>query len=204
MKNSSPIVHETHPDPHHDLYSKTVMGFWIYILTDFVLFAAFFACFAVLSKSTYGGPGAKELFTLPFGMAQTMILLSCAFTSGLGSVAAHRKDARSTVVFFTLTFLLGIAFAWLEFSDFSRLVHSGNGWQRSAFLSAYFTLVGTHAIHILFGLLWIIVLLIPVLREGITSDSIRRLTCLRMFWQFLNIVWVFIFTFIYFMGRGTV
>jgi cytochrome o ubiquinol oxidase subunit III len=101
---------------------------------------------------------------------------------------------------FAITFVLGLIFMWMEFSEFSRFIREGNGWQRSAFLSAFFTLVGTHGAHMLFAMVWTIVLLIPVLREGLTSISIRRLTCLRMFWQFLNVVWTFIFTIVYMGG----
>lgn len=200
MTHSNSSHHEAYPDGHHDVYSKTIFGFWVYLLTDFMLFATIFATYAVLYKSTYGGPSAKELFYIPFTLVQTLLLLFTSLTSGLGGIFAHRRGKNKTIVFFLITFLLGLAFMWMEYTEFSRLINSGNSWQRSAFLSAFFTLVGTHGLHMIFGLLWIIVLIVPVFKEGITAVSVKRLTCLRMFWQFLNIVWVFIFTIVYLLG----
>jgi cytochrome o ubiquinol oxidase subunit III len=131
---------------------------------------------------------------------QTLILLTSSFTIGLAGATAHRKNKKSTIALFAITFLLGMAFMGMQMSELIALLNGNNGWQRSAFLSAFFTLVGTHGIHMVFAMLWVLVLMIPVYREGITSSSIRRLTCLKMFWQFLNIIWVFIFTIVYFMG----
>ncbi|MBM3207939.1 MAG: cytochrome o ubiquinol oxidase subunit III, partial [Chlamydiae bacterium] len=153
-------------------------------------------------KNTFGGPGSLQLLNLDVGFTQTILLLTCSFTAGIAGAFAHRKNKKMTVVFFILTFLLGFAFFLLELSDFSRLIASGNSWSRSAFLSAFFTVVGTHAIHVLFALIWIPVLLFPLIKNQISHEEIRRFTCLKMFWQFLNIVWVFIFTFVYFAERG--
>jgi cytochrome o ubiquinol oxidase subunit III len=200
MTHPGTVLHESYPDTHHDVYSKTIFGFWTFLLTDFVLFATFFAAYAVLHDNTYGGPSGREIFRLSFTMVQTVILLTCSFISGLAGAAAHRKNKNWTIVLFGITFLLGIAFMWMEIADFSRLINAGNSWKKSAFLSAYFSLLGTHGIHMVLAILWIIVLIPPVFREGITLPSIRRLTCLRMFWQFLNVVWVFIFTIVYVMG----
>lgn len=194
MKNPE---HEHYPDPHHDLYAKTTFGFWIYLLTDFVLFGTLFASYAVLRTSTYGGPGPSELFNVPFKLAPTFVLLLASLTVGLGSAFAHRKNRKGTLIFYTITFLLGIGFLVMELSDLSGLLQKGHSWKNSAFLSAYFTLVGTHFAHMVFALLWIIVLMPPVITEGITAMSLRRLTCLKMFWQFLNIIWMFIFSFVY-------
>jgi cytochrome o ubiquinol oxidase subunit 3 len=193
-------MHEHFPDTFHDNYSKTVFGFWIYLMTDFILFGALFAIYIVLSESAFGGASLRELFRTPFTLTQTLILLASSLTAGLGGAAAHRKEKNPTIAFFSLTFLLGIVFMWMEFVEFSRLITMGNRWDKSGFLSAYYTVVGTHGVHILFGLLWILVLLLPVWREGVSSVSIRRLTCLRMFWQFLNIIWVLIFSYVYLMG----
>jgi len=192
--------HEHFPDPHRDLYSRTTFGFWIYLLTDFVLFGTLFATYAVLHRSTFGGPSVRDLFEVPYTLAPALILLMSSLTVGLGSAMAHRKDKKWTMLLFGITFLLGALFLFMEGGDMARLVHSGAGWEKSAFLSAYFTLVGTHAVHVIFGLLWVLVLLYPVWREGITSVSLRRLTCLKMFWQFLNIIWIFIFSFVYLLG----
>ena len=197
------INHESAPDPHQDNYSRTTFGFWVYIMSDFILFGALFAAYIVLMDSTFGGPSAKELFHLPFAFVQTCILLLCALTAGLGGASRPPQGQKQNdALSFAITFLLGCAFMGMESSDFSRLASAGNGWDQSAFLSAYFTIIATHGIHVLFGLLWIIVLLIPVWRErSISHASLRRLTCLRMFWQFLNIVWALIFSFVYLIGR---
>jgi cytochrome o ubiquinol oxidase subunit III len=194
-------THENYPDTHHDAYSKTTFGFWIYLMSDFILFGALFAAYAVLRDATFGGPSASELFNPFFTLVQTLVLLCSSLTAGLGGASVHRKNKRNTLLFFALTFLLGIIFMGMEFDELSRYVNLGHGWDKSAFLSAYFTIIGTHGVHVLFGLLWIIILLVPVCREEELSHvSVRRLTCLRMFWQFLNVVWVLIFSFVYLMG----
>jgi cytochrome o ubiquinol oxidase subunit III len=200
MKKTQTLAHEMSPDTHHDPYSKTVFGFWVFLMSDFILFGTLFATYAVLNGGTYGGPSAGELFSLPFNLAQTLVLLLCSFVSGLAGAAAHRRRRNWTLALFGLTFVLGALFLGMMLTEFSGLIAAGHAWHQSAFLSAYFTLVGTHGVHLLFGLLWIPVLLIPVWKEGIGHATLRRLTCLRMFWQFLNIVWIFIFSFVYLMG----
>ncbi|MBF5058829.1 cytochrome c oxidase subunit 3 [Candidatus Neptunochlamydia vexilliferae] len=189
-----------YPDTHHDVYSKTTFGFWLYIVTDFMLFATLFAAYAVLRNNTFGGPTARELFDLDFTLIQTFVLLTATLTVGLGGAFAHRRNKWGAISFFTLTFLLGLIFLGMQESDFSRLIQSGNGWERNAFLSAYFSVVGIFWLHIIFALLWTILLLIPLFCQGVSPASIRRLTCLRMFWQFLNMVWVFIFAIVYLIG----
>ncbi len=201
MKQKQSIAHEQFPDPHHDTYGRTTFGFWVYLLTDFVLFGTFFATYAVLGTSTYGGPSGREIFYLPCALMQSILLLCCSLTAGLAGAYTHRKDKKRTIAFFSLTFLLGLFFFGLQLGDMSRLYHLGHSWANSAFLSAYYTLVGTFSLHLVFALAWVIVLLIPVWREeSISHVSMRRLTCLKMFWQFLNIVWVLIFTFVYLLG----
>jgi len=181
-------------------FSKTVFGFWIYLLTDFMLFGVLFAVYAVLKKNTFGGPSAEDLFALPPVLLQTVILLIGAFTIGLGSVMAHKGDVKRTILLYSATFLLGLVFMCLQFAEWHHLIASGNGWEKSAFLSAYFTLSGTFALHMVFALLWVIVLLIPVIKSGLTMVNLQRLVCLKMFWQFLNVIWVFIYTIVYLMG----
>ena len=193
-------VHESFPDTHHDPYSRTVFGFWVYLMSDLILFGALFATYMVLCTSTFGGPSAKELFSPNYAFVQTLVLLLSSLTVGLAGASAHRRHKGATITYFLLTFILGIVFIAMMLNEFSNLTQAGHGWNQSAFLSAYFTVIGTHGVHILFGLLWIPILLIPVWREGISHVSVRRLTCLRMFWQFLNIVWVFIYSFVYLMG----
>jgi cytochrome o ubiquinol oxidase subunit 3 len=179
----------------HDSSSKTIFGFWVYLLTDFVLFATILASYFVLR----GHPNS-DLLPLPFTLVQTILLLICALTSGLGNVFAHLEKKGKTIGFFLLTFLFGFIFLWMEYIGFSRLIQEGRGWDANAFFSAYFTLLGTHGLHVVFALLWIFVLLPPVFFHGITPLSLQRITCLRMFWQFLSVVWVGIFTMIYLMG----
>jgi len=191
---------ENHVDHDQEVYSKTLLGFWIYLLTDFVVFATLFATYMVLHNNTFGGPSAKELFDLPFTLAQTLILLTSSFTIGVASTFVHKNHKGGTFFFFGITFLLGLFFTWMQWAEFSQLVTAGDSWQKSAFLSAFFTLVGTHWIHMILGLLWILVFILPVFRYGLTPVHVRRLTCLKMFWQFLNVVWVFIFTVVYLLG----
>jgi cytochrome o ubiquinol oxidase subunit 3 len=169
-------------------------------MTDCILFATLFATYAVLHTSTWGGPTSKELWNLPFALAETLVLLASSFTCGLAGIAARHEDKNKVCFWFGVTFLLGLAFLAMEWTEFSRLIHGGNGWQRNAFLSAFFTLVGTHGLHIAAGLLWIIVLVPQIFRKGLTPITIRRLTCLSMFWLFFYVVWIFVFTFVYLMG----
>ena len=180
--------------------SKTIFGFWVYLMTDCVLFATLFATYAVLRNSTFGGPSGSDLFSLPFVLVETLILLASSFTCGLAMLAAHRKDQTKTLLWFGVTFLLGIAFLSLELTEFSHLVNEGNSWTRSAFLSAFFTLVGTHGLHITAGLLWMAVMMFTITKQGLVNSTLRRLTMLSLFWHFLDIIWIFIFTIVYLMG----
>ncbi len=180
--------------------SKTLFGFWVYLMTDCILFATLFATYAVLHNNTYGGPGGRELFDLPFVLAETLILLTSSFTCGLALLATRRGAKTQVLVWFAVTFLLGATFLTLELHEFSQLVQDGFSWQRSAFLSSFFTLVGTHGLHITIGLLWMAVLLGQVIRQGFKPGTVRRLTMLSMFWHFLDIVWIFIFTIVYLLG----
>ncbi len=200
MKQSIPIVHEAYPDTHHDTYSRTILGFWLYLLSDFILFGALFATYAVLCNNTFGGPSAGELFNLPSVLQRTLVLLLAAFTVGLAGTSAHRRHKAWTLSLFGATFVLGLLFLGMQISEFCTLLTAGHSWRESAFLSAYFTLLGTFSFHIALGLLWILVMVVPVCFNRIDGVDIRRLTCLRVFWQFLNIVWGFIFSFVYLLG----
>lgn len=170
-------------------------------MSDCLLFAALFATYAVLRNSTFGGPTEQALFSLPFVLLETMVLLTSSFTSGLAMLAMHRKQKNATLAWLGVTFALGVTFLTLEFSEFSKFLAQGASWQTSGFLSAYFTLIGTHGLHILVGLLWMAVLGIQTWRSGITESQSRRLTLLSLFWHFLDIVWIFIFTIVYLMGK---
>lgn len=192
--------HPSHHDIEQEIYNKNVFGFWIYVMTDCVLFATLFATYAVLHNNTFGGPSAHDLFSLPFALNETLILLLSSFTCGLAMLAAHRNEKNWVLALFSITFLLGASFLFLELTEFHHMVSEGNSWQRSAFLSSFFTLVGTHGLHITCGLLWMLVMLVHVWVRGITMPTLRRLACLGMFWHFLDVIWVFIFTFVYLMG----
>jgi cytochrome o ubiquinol oxidase subunit 3 len=176
---------------------RAMLGFWVYLMSDCLLFASLFATYAVLRNNTFGGASGAELFDLSFVLVETLVLLTSSFTSGLGLRAAHRGNVSHALVWFAITFVLGVAFLVLEISEFSTLIGEGNGWQSSAFLSAFFTLLGTHGAHVAAGLLWLGVLFVQVFRRGMTSMNLRRLTCFSMFWHFLDIVWIFIFSFVY-------
>jgi cytochrome o ubiquinol oxidase subunit III len=179
---------------------RTLFGFWIYLMTDLIMFAALFATFAVLRNNTFGGPAGKELFSLPYVLIETLILLTSSFTCGLGMIAAHRKSKKGVLWMFGVTLALGLSFLGMEINEFTRLFSEGNSFQRSGFLSSFFTLVGTHGLHITFGSLWMVLVLIHILRKGLTEGNIRKLTLLSLFWHFLDVVWIFIFTIVYLLG----
>lgn len=185
---------------HSEIHSNTLFGFWVYIMTDCILFSTLFATYLVLHGGTFGGPTSQELFSLPFALKETLILLASSFTSGLAMLPSQIKDKRKVIGWFAITFLLGVSFLAMELTEFTHFVREGHSWEASAFLSAFFTLVGTHGLHITMGLIWMIVLLVPVFRHGLTPVSIKRLTCLQLFWHFLDVVWIFIFTIVYLMG----
>jgi len=159
-----------------------------------------FATFAVLRNNTFGGPSGSELFSLNFVLTETLILLTSSFTCGLAILAARQNKKRQVLSWFALTFLLGIAFLVLELSEFHHLAAEGNSWRRSAFLSSFFTLVGTHGLHITIGLIWMFILNLKVFRSGLVGNSVKRLTLLSLFWHFLDIVWIFIFSIVYLLG----
>ncbi len=179
---------------------KTIFGFWVYLMTDCVLFASLFAAFAVLRNNTYGGPAGSSLFSLPFVLTETLLLLTSSFTCGLAILSAQRGKKTAVLALFSITFLLGLAFLGLELREFSHLYNEGNSWRHSGFLSAFFTLVGTHGIHITFGLLWMGIMLYKVQKFGLTNLNLKRLTMLSLFWHFLDIVWIFIFSIVYLFG----
>lgn len=179
---------------------KTTLGFWVYLMTDCVLFASLFAAYAVLRNNTAGGVGGSEIFDLPFVLVETLILLTSSFTCGLALLSAYRRDKTGVFAWLGVTFLLGVSFLGMELYEFTQLVQEGHSWRASAFLSAFFTLVGTHGLHITAGLLWMTVLLRRVYKRGFSPSNLRRLTMFSLFWHFLDIVWIFIFTIVYLMG----
>ena len=176
---------------------KIVFGFWVYLMSDCVLFASLFATFAVLRGQVFGGPSGADLFSLPFALTETLILLTSSFTCGLAMLAAHYDRLRLSIIGLVVTLALGVAFLAMELSEFSKFVQEGHGWQQSAFLSSFFALVGTHGFHVFLGSLWMIVLIGYIVKNGLTAGNKRKLMCLSLFWHFLDVVWIFIFTFVY-------
>jgi cytochrome o ubiquinol oxidase subunit 3 len=181
--------------------SKTQFGFWVYIMTDCVLFASLFATYAVLRHSTNGGPGSEELFKLPTVLLETMALLTSSFTCGMALLASRRRDKGQVLMWLLWTFILGGLFLFIEISEFHQLAVEGNSWHRSGFLSAFFTLVGTHGLHITIGLTWLVVLAVNTWRRGLTAFTVRRLALFSIFWHFLDLIWIFIFTIVYLTGN---
>ena len=179
---------------------KTIFGFWVYLMTDLLMFGVLFASYAVLHGNIFNGPSGKEIFDLPFALTETIILLTSSFTAGLAIWAMRNNDKNQVLLWFGVTFLLGLSFLILELTEFHKLVLEGNSWQKSAFLSSYFSLVATHGLHITAGLFWMLITLIKVKSKGLTEGLSRKLTLISLFWHFLDIVWIFIFTIVYLMG----
>ncbi|MFN3234179.1 MAG: cytochrome o ubiquinol oxidase subunit III [Gammaproteobacteria bacterium] len=189
-----------HAAMEHDTDSRIVFGFWMYIMSDCFLFATLFATFAVLHTNLYGGPGPKDLFSMPLVLAETFILLTSSFTYGLALLASDKPHKNWVIICLFITFLLGLSFVCIEVWEFSHLVREGHSWQGSAFLSSFFTLVATHGAHVTAGLIWMSGLIIQIMKHGITATTRRKLTSLSLFWHFLDIVWIFLFTIVYLMG----
>jgi len=185
---------------HHDTTDIVSFGFWVYIMSDCLLFASLFATYAVLNGATFGGPTPAELFSLKFALIQTIILLTSSFTMGLALLAAYRKNQWLSLGALAATLVLGTAFLALELVEFRTLYLEGHSWQASAFLSSFFALVGTHGFHVFLGSIWMILLMARTAIMGITPSNMRKLLCLGIFWHFLDVVWIFIFTFVYLFG----
>lgn len=180
--------------------SKATFGFWIYLMTDCILFASLFATFMVLRGQTAGGPSGADIFDLPYVFGETMVLLMSSLASGLALLAAHQKNRRQTLMWLGITALLGAVFLGMELHEFRTLVAEGHSWTRSAFLSSYFGLVGTHGLHIFVGLTWLAGTWLYVWKRSFTPRLLQRLTMFTMFWHFLDLVWIGIFTIVYLLG----
>jgi cytochrome o ubiquinol oxidase subunit 3 len=185
-------------DAHKD--STVVFGFWMYLMTDLVLFAALFAVFAVLRGPEFGGSDIRNIFSLPYVLIETIVLLSSSFTCGLAMLAARDASVRGVFAWLLTTLVLGAVFVGMEISEFNDLIAQGYGPSKNGFLSSYFTLVGTHGTHVTIGLLWLIALMVAVAKRGLSRSTMRKLALFSMFWHFLDIVWIFIFTIVYVMG----
>ena len=195
---SAPVFYDTAGEHHPP--SSTLLGFWLYLMSDCLLFAVLFATHAVLGHRYAAGPSGADLFELPLVATNTALLLFSSITYGFAMVAMQRAHVRGVLAWLALTGLLGLGFLGLELIEFAHLIHEGAGPQRSAFLSSFFTLVGTHGLHVTFGIVWLVTLIAQVGRLGLTPENRRRLLCLSMFWHFLDVVWIGVFTFVYLMG----
>ncbi|CAG9176677.1 cytochrome o ubiquinol oxidase subunit III [Cupriavidus pampae] len=191
---------DAHDHAHHDTGENTIFGFWLYLMSDCILFACLFAAFAVLRGEVAGGPSGKELFELNYVLVETFILLFSSITYGMAMVSLQNKQKSRVMGWLAVTFLLGAAFMVMEINEFAHLIHEGAGPNRSAFLSSFFTLVGTHGLHVASGMLWMLVLMYQLTTKGITPATTKRLMCLSLFWHFLDVVWIGVFTVVYLMG----
>ena len=191
---------DNHTSEEEHAVANQAFGFWLYLMSDLVIFGALFATYAVLSQNFAGGPTGKELFDLPYTFGETMLLLFSSATCGLAILAMHAGRKDLVLKWFAVTFLLGLGFIAMEIHEFRAMIMEGNGPQRSGFLSAFFTLVGTHGAHVTSGLLWMAVMIGQIISKGLTLPVQSRLMRLSMFWHFLDIVWVTVFTIVYLMG----
>ena len=186
-------------EPHHP-ENGTLLGFWIYLMSDCLIFACLFAVYGVQGRSYAGGPTGAELFDLPLVAINTAMLLFSSITYGFAMLESQRNRLGGTQFWLIVTGVFGLVFLGLELYEFHHLIHLGAGPGRSAFLSAFFTLVGTHGLHVTFGIVWLVTLVFQLGRHGLIPENRRRLMCLSMFWHFLDVVWIGVFTFVYLMG----
>jgi cytochrome o ubiquinol oxidase subunit III len=187
-------------DGSHHPQQGTLLGFWLYLMSDCLIFAVLFAVYAVLGRSYAAGPSGADLFELPLVAVNTAMLLFSSITYGFAMIAMQHRRKGSVLAWLGVTAVFGMAFLGIELYEFAHLIHEGAGPQRSAFLSSFFTLVGTHGLHVTFGTLWLFTLMAQVGKLGLIPENRRRLVCLSMFWHFLDVVWIGVFTFVYLMG----
>lgn len=189
-------------DTSHNLILKSnkIFGFWIYLMSDCIVFATLFVTYVVMSHNVANGPSGKEIFNLPFVFIETMILLVSSATYGMTTVYMEKNNKILLNVWMIITFLLGTLFICMELNEFHHLIIQHHGPNRSGFLSAFFTLVGTHGIHVIAGLIWMIVLIIQIHYRGLTVTNRIRIICLSLFWHFLDVIWIIVFSIVYLMG----
>jgi len=187
------------PEEHHP-ENSTLLGFWLYLMSDCLVFACLFAAYGVLGRNYAGGPTGAELFDLPLVALNTAFLLLSSITYGFAMLEMQRERQGSTLLWLAITGVFGAAFLGVELYEFHHLIHEGAGPQRSAFLSSFFALVSTHGLHVTFGIICLVVLMLQVMKHGLIVENQRRLMCLSMFWHFLDVVWIGVFTFVYLMG----
>ena len=197
---SIPATDYSETSQHVDTLDTRAFGFWIYLMSDLVLFSAIFATHAVLARSYAGGPTGKDLFDLTYTFSETLVLLFSSTACGLAMLAMHAGKKRRVLGWLVVTFLLGLGFITMEINEFSGMIRNGHGPSQSAYLSAFFTLVGTHGAHVAAGVVWMVVMAGQIAVKGLTRPVRSRLMRFSMFWHFLDIVWIGIFTFVYLMG----
>lgn len=185
----------------HDAHGSTkVLGMWIYLMSDCILFGSLFASYVVLNGAYAGGPTQKDLFELPYVLAETFVLLFSSITYGYTMLAMRLHDRARVLRWLGVTWLLGAAFIGMEIHEFHHLIAEGHGPNRSAFLSGFFALVGTHGLHVASGLIWMAVVWHQVFRRGLTATNMTRLSGLSLFWHFLDLIWICVFTIVYLFG----
>ena len=194
---AAPVFYD---DGDHHPQQGTLLGFWLYLMSDLLIFAILFATYAVLGRSYAAGPSGADLVDLKLVAVNTGLLLVSSITYGMAMIAMQHGRKAHVLRWLAVTGLLGLGFLSLELYEFAHLIHEGAGPQRSAFLSSFFVLVGTHGLHVAFGCVWLLTLMTQVRRHGLTRENKRRLVCLSMFWHFLDVVWIAVFTFVYLMG----
>jgi cytochrome o ubiquinol oxidase subunit 3 len=202
IKLDDPTVFHLEEEPHHEEGSSTMLGFWLYLMSDCLIFAMLFATFGVLGTSYAGGPGPKELFELPLVAGETALLLLSSFACGMAGIAMHARSIKWFQVAMAATALLGVGFLALELYEFLHLIGEGAGPGRSALLSAFFALVGCHGVHVALGLAWLTTMMAQVWTKGFREDIDRRIACFMLFWHALDIIWVALFTVVYLLGAG--
>lgn len=190
---------ETEPH-HHEEGASTNIGFWVYLMSDCLMFAVLFATYGVLQGNYAAGPAPKDLFDLELVAVNTAMLLFSSITYGFAMLSMVQGNKSGTLRWLGITLIFGLCFLGIELYEFHHLIHEGAGPQRSGFLSAFFTLVGTHGLHVTFGCIWLVTLMVQVSQRGLTSANQRRLTCLSLFWHFLDVIWIGVFTIVYLMG----
>ena len=188
------------PDPHQDSFSKSFLGFWLYLVTDCLIFATLFTTYAIMHIETFGGVGPKDIISLKLTFIETITLLFSSVTCGLSVISAVKSNVKWTLIWLAATFMLGSIFLLTEFHEFRELYLEGHDWTKSAFLSSFFTLVGTHGLHVTMGSIWLLVNFFQVYFKGITMPVFRRLVIFSLFWHFLDLIWIFIFTLVYLFG----